>query len=262
LSSKKQFLVAAVASLLCACGGGDSNPSHAGAAQLPVSPADALAALETDAPSGYSLTFFGESPGVTGLRAMAILGGQGDVCADYKDHFASAVPATSPLWILQLYFTGTEPGDYAIAVNPPLPSATPLVSVTLERWDNGRRSDSFVALGGSVSLKASARDQSSWQAGLDLEATVHAEFPQHHVRALGCDVSGAVNGPSTSVCQCEDDSMKFTCTPSEDNPACCFDYESERYAETINLDASRCADMCDVTSLLYQQRCTALQSGK
>jgi hypothetical protein len=258
-------LIAAVATLSLApgCGGGDSNPSHAGAAQLPTSPADALSALESAAPSGYSLTFFGESPGVTGLRAMAVLGGQGDVCADYKDHFASAVPATSPLWTLQLYFTGAEPGDYPIAVNPPLPSATPLVSVTLEKWENGRRTDRFVALGGSVSLKGSARDQSSWQAGLDLEATIHAEFPKHHVRALGCDVGGAVNGPTTSFCQGEnDDSTTFTCTPTEDNPACCFDYESERYEETITLEASRCADMCDVTSLVYQPRCTALQSDE
>lgn len=221
-----------------------------------------MAALETEAPSGYSLIFFGESPGVTGLRAMAILGGEGDVCADYTSHFASAQPATSPLWTLQLYFTGTEPGDYQVAVNPPLPSATPLVSVTLEKWENGRSADRFVALGGSVSLKASARDESSWAAGVDLKAIIHAEFPKHHVRALGCDVSGAVNGPTTSVCQCEDDTTTFNCTPTKDTPGCCFDYASERFDKTITLEARRCADMCDVTSLIYTKRCTALQSAQ
>jgi hypothetical protein len=130
----------------------------------------------------------------------------------------------------------------------------------LDKWQDGQRVDRFVALGGTVSLLAAAQNQADWQAGQDLKAIVHAEFPEHRVRELGCDVGGQVNGPnSATTCSCEDDSITFTCSPTADNPSCCLDYQSNRYQSTITLTSARCVGMCDVTSLIYEQKCKALQ---
>jgi hypothetical protein len=226
---------------------------------LPSSFEGALVSFEVSPSFGYSWIFFGDPPGERGLRTVGIWGGSKDICENFTSHFDSPVPETSSVWMMQVYFTATTPGAYQIVVNPKFPSLERLASVTLEQWQDGHQVDQYKALGGSIQLESAAQDLPGWQANSRLVARVSAEFPTHHVRALGCNIGGG-NGTQTSgSCRCQDETAIFDCVPTTANPDCCYDYQSERRTLSVALGANHCAAMCSVNSVLYASNCTDLR---
>jgi len=212
-----------------------------------------------NATAAFSLSFYGEPPDGTTLRASLHEDSAEAACDLYKAESQSTLP---DFWYIGVVLSDTAAGEYGVVPEVAASGAASQSSVRLVRVSDGKKLVSYQASVGSVSLYESPRNFEEWQAGGELSGGVDVGFPMAALHQVECRgemaLGGASAGEPSYECTCSDDAGNLTVCISADGENCCQG-TGPTVSLQLDLRASQCPWMCIATNASLYRHCLEMQ---
>jgi hypothetical protein len=233
---------ARVALVLCIPAGACSQPAPSASGS---GWEGALAALKAQGTAIYSFRFTSDPPNGQHAQIAIHDASATDACARYS----GAADLVSDYWFVDIELGDVAQGDYAIVTTDALGAKGMVANVTLLHRKNGEHTESYPALGGTISLQA-ALSPGAAKSGKTALGHVQAAFAFRPQQQVGCRGGQAADSSIVDTqCTCRDSSgNETTCVPSVGFDYCCVEMSGARVTFDFGISAEPCASMCRVAT--------------
>lgn len=203
----------------------------------------------------YAPGFRGDPPSGEYLRFSIHPAPAAQACELYDTGWES----DDVLDLLRVTTNQIDSDSYAVVENLQDDVAEPQAYVRLLRIEDGVKTRSLRAVGGTLNVQSIAHSTDDWHAGNVASIHLHVEFPNDPLAVSECAVSGDKQGEVQGQCTCTLASGKTSiCSMRSTSNDCCASPPAARSFDA-DLVATPCAAMCVFTDSSLAIYCQELR---